>query len=787
MRKVILLGLLAAAACGGGDGGGGGPVKPVAVDNVVLSHGSANLVVGDSIRVSATPRDASGNAISGRSVSWTTSNAAVVRVSAIGWVIGVAAGSATITATADGKSNTLSVNVSPPSSGPFVSSASSPLLTPGASILLIGQNFGDTPSQNLVTIDGVNATVTAASATQLTVNLPAVSSFPCEATHNANVVVKVGSQSGTLLVPLQVATQRSLTLGQSLVLLNQSEVRCNELAQSGGRYMVSVFNTSTSISSTPSLQLRGSASTALNAKAIPPVAGAVASRSNQSSGASFVSNELQIRKNTGRAHRRALEEDRAIFRRGASAARARRSQSSGAPSLSLGRPSLNLNTVGDTTTMKIPNRELSDFCTSAPISVRARTVYSGARAIILEDVAAPLAGTMDSYYQQIGQEFDQVMFPIVTANFGNPLAYDGQTDKNGKIIMLFSKQVNDFGGILGFVTTCDLFDPTFKFSDNTSPIASNYAEIFYAVAPTSAATGFASTIQSMTKDGWRRLIRGTVIHEVKHLAMFAERFAHPTADVLEESWLEEGTAMLSEELFARTITGATRTGNTGYGTSANPTGLFCEVRPGSSACPADRPSLVFPAVAWLHDYLRRNEELTMLGSSPSVEDDATFYGTSWAFVRWVLDHHFTDDATFLKALVAEPHLTGVDNVVARVNRPYAELLADFSLAVALDDRAGFTASRTQFSFLSWNLSALFQGLNTDYSNNNPNPFPLSHPLQPRRVGFGSFVSEVSALRGGTAAFFEISGAQTSKQLVELRSLAGGNPSPTLRIAIVRVQ
>ncbi|MGI9077252.1 MAG: IPT/TIG domain-containing protein [Gemmatimonadaceae bacterium] len=793
MRKAIVLGLLAVAACGGGGDSGGGTTDPVRVDKVVLSHASANLLIGDSILVSATLRDASGKTIAGRNVTWTTSDAAVARVSTAGWVVGLGVGSATITATADGKFNTVSVTVSPVSSGPFVRSASSPLLTPGTTILLVGQNFGDTPSGNLVTVDGVNATVTAASATQLTVTLPASSSFACEATHNASVVVRVGNLSGTLLVPLQVATQRSLTLGQSLILLNQGDVRCNELAQTGGRYVVNVFNTSTALASTSALELRGAASTVLNANPIPPVAGGIASRisGSQSSGAGsgspVFSSELQIRKNAGRAHRSDLEEDRALFRAGAPMARARRSRSSGAPSYSMGRPSLNLNTVGDTTTMKIPNRKISNFCTSAPISLRVRTVYSGTRAIVLEDVAAPLAGTMDSYYQQIGQEFDQVMFPIITSTYGDPLAYDGQTDKNGKIIMLFSKQVNDFGDILGFVTPCDLFDPTFQFSDNTSPVASNFGELFYAVVPASTAAGFAGGLQSLTKDSWRRLIRGTVIHEVKHLAMYAERFAHPTADVLEESWLEEGTAMHSEELLARTITGATRGGNTGYGSSANPTGLFCEVRPGSNACPADRPVLVYPSLAWLHDYLRLNEELTMLGSSPAVTDDATFYGTAWAFVSWVLDHHFNDDATFLKALIDEPHLTGVNNVVARVGRPYADMLADFSLALSLDGRVGATASRQQFALLTWNLTDLFQGLNTDFVNNTPNPFPFAHPLQARQHVFGSFVSAVNSLRAGTSAFFEISGTQAGKQLVELRSPGGGDPASNLRISFVRIQ
>ena len=46
-------------------------------------------------------------------------------------------------------------------------------------------------------------------------------------------------------------------------------------------------------------------------------------------------------------------------------------------------------------------------------TIRARTAYIGTHAIILEDSLAPLAGQIDSYYQQLGAEFDNVMFPIL--------------------------------------------------------------------------------------------------------------------------------------------------------------------------------------------------------------------------------------------------------------------------------------------------------------------------------------------------------------------------------------
>src|SRR5205814_4107300 len=56
-----------------------------------------------------------GNVLTGRTISWTSSNAAVATVSGTGLVSGVAAGSATITATSEGRSGQAQVTVAAPS------------------------------------------------------------------------------------------------------------------------------------------------------------------------------------------------------------------------------------------------------------------------------------------------------------------------------------------------------------------------------------------------------------------------------------------------------------------------------------------------------------------------------------------------------------------------------------------------------------------------------------------------------------------------------------------------
>src|SRR5213596_3739347 len=88
-------------------------VTRVPVASVTVSPATANLQQGQTRQLTATPQDASGNALSGRVVTWASGNTAVATVSGSGLVSGVAAGSAAITATSEGKSGSASVTVTP--------------------------------------------------------------------------------------------------------------------------------------------------------------------------------------------------------------------------------------------------------------------------------------------------------------------------------------------------------------------------------------------------------------------------------------------------------------------------------------------------------------------------------------------------------------------------------------------------------------------------------------------------------------------------------------------------
>ena len=87
---------------------------PAAVATVGVSPAAPSVAVGQTLPLTATAKDSAGNVLSGRPVSWASSNGSVATVSGAGLVTGVAAGAATITATSEGKSGTATVTVTAP-------------------------------------------------------------------------------------------------------------------------------------------------------------------------------------------------------------------------------------------------------------------------------------------------------------------------------------------------------------------------------------------------------------------------------------------------------------------------------------------------------------------------------------------------------------------------------------------------------------------------------------------------------------------------------------------------
>ena len=114
----LAAGLSAIAACGGSsDGSTTTPPPPPTVQIVSLSRSSALIEPSESVTITATPRDANGNALSGKTVSWSANpSTGAVTLAPNGasvTITGSAAGQASVTATVDQVNSTpMTVTVS---------------------------------------------------------------------------------------------------------------------------------------------------------------------------------------------------------------------------------------------------------------------------------------------------------------------------------------------------------------------------------------------------------------------------------------------------------------------------------------------------------------------------------------------------------------------------------------------------------------------------------------------------------------------------------------------------
>src|SRR5206468_2049098 len=86
-------------------------VTTVPVASLAIASATGIVRVGQTLQLTATPKDSAGGTLTGRTVTWTSSNAGVATVSGSGLVAGVTAGSATITATSEGKNSTAALTV----------------------------------------------------------------------------------------------------------------------------------------------------------------------------------------------------------------------------------------------------------------------------------------------------------------------------------------------------------------------------------------------------------------------------------------------------------------------------------------------------------------------------------------------------------------------------------------------------------------------------------------------------------------------------------------------------
>jgi len=81
------------------------------VASVTVSPAAGSVAVGQVLQLTATPKDANGTPLSGRVITWATSNAVLATVNGSGLVAGLVLGTVTVTATSEGMQGTATVTV----------------------------------------------------------------------------------------------------------------------------------------------------------------------------------------------------------------------------------------------------------------------------------------------------------------------------------------------------------------------------------------------------------------------------------------------------------------------------------------------------------------------------------------------------------------------------------------------------------------------------------------------------------------------------------------------------
>jgi uncharacterized protein YjdB len=109
--KAIAAGTATISATSEGSSGSGTVTVAASVASISLQPTSVTLQRNATTTITSTLKDLSGNMLTGRTVTWTSSDTTKVRVSTAGVITGVRVGAATITATSEGRAATASVTV----------------------------------------------------------------------------------------------------------------------------------------------------------------------------------------------------------------------------------------------------------------------------------------------------------------------------------------------------------------------------------------------------------------------------------------------------------------------------------------------------------------------------------------------------------------------------------------------------------------------------------------------------------------------------------------------------
>ena len=350
----------------------------------------------------------------------------------------------------------------------------------------------------------------------------------------------------------------------------------------------------------------------------------------------------------------------------------------------------------------------------------ARQVASSHRALIFEDVTNPSGGFTAEEYQEIANSFDNLIWPVVTGNFGEP----SDNDRNGRVIILYTRAVNEMtpansGSVFGgFYYGRDLY-PRVANGRLGACKGSNEAEMFYLLAPDP--NGEVNN-NKRSKETVRRSTQGTVAHELQHLINASRRLFVQLTNTGEETWLNEGLSHIAEELVFHAAAGTAPLQNLG----------------GSDIRASTQRVDAFNSFSGANFGRYRSYLEAGAGQSPiQSDDDLATRGSAWSFLRYSADRKPGDDRDHWFALVNST-TRGLANFEAVFGADAVEWLRDWSVSVYADDAVAGVDPR--FTTPSWNFRSVYPLITS----------PARYPLRVDTLVAGT--PRTIAVSAGSAAY-----------------------------------
>lgn len=394
--------------------------------------------------------------------------------------------------------------------------------------------------------------------------------------------------------------------------------------------------------------------------------------------------------------------------------------------------------IGDKTTFKVPGTG-NDPC-SPFITVTATVQYVSSKAILYLDDASPSGGFTAQDYQDIGTEFDNLIYPTDVSYFGTPL----DDDNNGRVIILYTPQVNKMtksGSPGGFVGGFFFVGDFFPVTGAGSCAQSNSAEIFYVLTPDPTGSiipngGGSGNVRTTSQV--RQGTRGTIAHEFQHMINASERIRSPIEQPLEDTWLDEALSHFAEDANGRALKGLSETSNASFGT------LFSNVN--------DYSAFFYQNFARFHEWLINP------GSTSSISEEAAsslgIRGAAWSLLRYTADNYAPngDIKAFTKALAGGPNI-GVTNLTLRAGGvPFDTLIAGWMVANYADD-LGILGLNPKYTYKVYDMRS---NESRDLSGNIQ--VTTQYPLFITDISGTGFISTTQQAKSGTGDYFRFSRA-----------------------------